>query len=47
MRMVLTAWYYILPIFGPGSGSDYPIDTWPGLAGTLLAAFIYGYTHQR
>jgi membrane protease YdiL (CAAX protease family) len=45
--VVFTAWHYLLPIFGPGSGSDYPIDTWPGLAGTLLAAFIYGYVFQR
>jgi membrane protease YdiL (CAAX protease family) len=45
--MVFSAWHYLLPIFGPGSGSDYPIDTWPGLAGTLLAAFIYGYVFQR
>jgi membrane protease YdiL (CAAX protease family) len=45
--VVFTAWHYLLPIFGPGSGSAFPIDTWPGLAGTLIAASLYGAVFQR
>jgi membrane protease YdiL (CAAX protease family) len=45
--VVFTAWHTVLPIFGPGSGSDYRLDTWPGLSGTLLAAILYGYVFQR
>jgi membrane protease YdiL (CAAX protease family) len=45
--MVFTAWHYILPIFGPGSSSAFPINTWPGFAGTLIAAILYSVVFQR
>jgi membrane protease YdiL (CAAX protease family) len=45
--MVFTAWHYLLPIFGPGSGSTFPMNTWPGLAGTLIAASLYSLVFQR
>jgi membrane protease YdiL (CAAX protease family) len=45
--MVFSAWHYILPIFGPGSGSTFPMNTWQGLAGTLIAASLYSLVFQR
>jgi membrane protease YdiL (CAAX protease family) len=45
--MVFSAWHYILPIFGPGSGSTFPMNTWQGLAGTLIAAILYSAVFQR
>jgi membrane protease YdiL (CAAX protease family) len=45
--VVFTLWHYILPIFGPGSGSTFPVNTWQGLAGTLVSACVYSYVFQR
>jgi membrane protease YdiL (CAAX protease family) len=45
--IVFTLWHYLLPIFGPGSGSTFPINTWQGLTGTLIAAIAYSAVFQR
>jgi membrane protease YdiL (CAAX protease family) len=45
--MVFSAWHYLLPIFGSGSGSTFPMNTWPGLAGALIAASLYSLVFQR
>jgi membrane protease YdiL (CAAX protease family) len=44
--IIFTAWHYLLPIFGPGSGSTFPMNTWQGLAGTLAAAIAYSAVFQ-
>ena len=45
--IVFTLWHYLLPIFGPGSGSTFPMNTWQGLTGTLIAAIAYSAVFQR
>lgn len=45
--IIFTLWHSLLPIFGPGSGSTFPMNTWQGLAGTLLAAIVYSAIFQR
>ncbi len=45
--IVFTLWHYLLPLFGPGSGSTFPMNTWQGLAGTLSAAIAYSAVFQR
>lgn len=45
--IVFTLWHFILPIFGPDSGSTFPINTWAGLAGTIFSAVAYGIVFQR
>lgn len=42
--VVFTLWHYCWPL---AAGSSFPLQTLPGVAGTLIAGLVYGYSFQR
>lgn len=42
--LVFTLWHYCWPL---AAGSSFPLHTIPGVAGTVIAGLVYGYSFQR